>query len=275
MVADIKIPTLTTVPHTLIGLPLGLLLVFRTNSAYVRANNTRGFHLSFYHSIERPHGCPSQFCFITARARQGDHFSHLLFARPCLNGLTCFQHSSQIRSFLGGPQGVGHHHHCCASLFALRWHIFAENAIGRYVSACVRRVLLSVRLFGDPSCLLSPPFCPFAGGLHELLLHTHLNSSALSLKLRVSVSEASRCYHAIQCPVVFSRCLSSRIASVPPIRPSPHPPSVSPPSRLRSSTVCVALAGRAKNLPIYRARCCPRRWPWCSRSTIGRPRVCA
>jgi predicted membrane chloride channel (bestrophin family) len=36
MVADIKIPTFTTVPHTLIGLPLGLLLVFRTNSAYAR-----------------------------------------------------------------------------------------------------------------------------------------------------------------------------------------------------------------------------------------------
>ena len=45
MVADIKIPTLTTVPHTLIGLPLGLLLVFRTNSAYARL---RIFHSNCY-----------------------------------------------------------------------------------------------------------------------------------------------------------------------------------------------------------------------------------
>ena len=35
MFLGVTFPTISTVPHTLLSLPLGLLLVFRTNSAYV------------------------------------------------------------------------------------------------------------------------------------------------------------------------------------------------------------------------------------------------
>jgi predicted membrane chloride channel (bestrophin family) len=36
-VFGVRLPVLSPIPHSLVGLPLGLLLVFRTNSACTRA----------------------------------------------------------------------------------------------------------------------------------------------------------------------------------------------------------------------------------------------